>query len=389
MGILGRTAACGLFSLLMIASGPASQAVTPSEPAPTPATDITSSHADWMQQPQAAGLLARLTDAQTEFEKAHKTQVKATKTMAALSIEINAQQAAVDAATLRIQRFAREAYIGQADADNLGALSTVMQSEGMDALAQSKALLDVVGRTQAAQIQADNAVLQHVQDLRKKQDDARISAEATMRSAEDRGKSVLKELNEVMGISPDFEATPTTSTTCPKKVPAGSLMGGSAEIGAKKLCEMSVKQARSPAAAAAIVWAFNHLGEPYNSGGVPIDVENFGSFNCATFVAKAYYWGARNAGFLGLPWTPAYASAPDFIKPIGNAHKAGDINIMWKSGDMASSGGQAGHAQLFLADGWLIQSGGTGRVTNVTRYPNGWGGWQETHFAVANRAADR
>ena len=41
-------------------------------------------------------------------------------------------------------------------------------------------------------------------------------------------------------------------------------MGGSAEIGAKKLCEISVKQARSPAAAAAIVWAFNHLGEPYN-----------------------------------------------------------------------------------------------------------------------------
>ncbi len=389
MGILGRTAACGLFGVLLIASGPASQAVTPSESTTTPATDVTSSHADWMKQPQAAGLLAQLTDAQADFEKAHNTQVKATKTIATLSIEINAQQAAVDAATLRIQRFAREAYIGQADADNLGALSTVMQSEGMDALAQSKALLDVVGRTQSAQIQADNAVLQHVQDLRKQQDEARTSAEATMKAAEERGQSVLKDLNDVMGISPDFEATPTTPTTCPKKVPAGALMGGSAEIGAKKLCEISVKQARSPAAAAAIVWAFNHLGEPYNSGGVPIDVENFGSFNCATFVAKAYYWGTRNAGFLGLPWTPAYASAPDFIKPVGNAHKAGDINVMWRSGDMASSGGQAGHAQLFLADGWLIQSGGTGRVTNVTRYPNGWGGWQETHFAVVNPAADR
>ena len=217
MGILGRTAACGLFGVLLIASGPASQAVTPSESTTTPATDVTSSHADWMKQPQAAGLLAQLTDAQADFEKAHNTQVKATKTIATLSIEINAQQAAVDAATLRIQRFAREAYIGQADADNLGALSTVMQSEGMDALAQSKALLDVVGRTQSAQIQADNAVLQHVQDLRKQQDEARTSAEATMKAAEERGQSVLKDLNDVMGISPDFEATPTTPGYVPRR----------------------------------------------------------------------------------------------------------------------------------------------------------------------------
>ena len=70
MGILGRTAACGLFGVLLIASGPASQAVTPSESTTTPATDVTSSHADWMKQPQAAGLLAQLTDAQADFEKA-------------------------------------------------------------------------------------------------------------------------------------------------------------------------------------------------------------------------------------------------------------------------------------------------------------------------------
>lgn len=341
-----------------------------------------------MQQPQAAALLARMTAAQAEFERAHKVQVKAGKTIADLSVQINAQQAAVNAATMRLERYARAAYIGQADADNLGTLSTVMQSEGMDALAQSEQLLGVVGRTQALQLEADNATLQRVRDLRRKQEEVRTDAEKTMKDAEDRGNAVLADLNAMLGSTAQFDAKSTTPTTCPSKVPSGALMGGSAEIGAKKLCEKSVKEARSPAAAAAIVWAFNHLGEPYNSGGVPIDVENFGSFNCATFVAKAYYWGARNIGFLTLPWTPAYASPPEFLKPVGMAHKAGDINIMWRSGDMASSGGQAGHAQMFLADGWLIQSGGTGRVTNITRYPNGWGGWQETHFAVVNPAGN-
>ena len=67
MGILGRTAACGLLGVLLIASGPASQAVTPSESTTTPATDVTSSHAHWMKQPQAAGLLAQLTDAQADY----------------------------------------------------------------------------------------------------------------------------------------------------------------------------------------------------------------------------------------------------------------------------------------------------------------------------------
>lgn len=384
MGFPGRIAVCGVAASVLLLAGPTSTTIVAAEPSPhaSPSADSSSGSADWMKQPQAADLLARMTAAQADFEKAHTVQAKADKEVAALSVEINAQQAGVDAATARIQRYARDAYIGLADTDNLEALSTILQSEGMNALAESKALLDVVGQAQAQQLAADNATLQHVQDLRQKQQDIRSAAEKTMKEAEDRGAAILSELNGMLGTSATGIVKPTTPTTCPKKVPAGALMAGAEKIGAKKLCELSVKQARSPAAAAAIVWAFNHLGEPYNSGGVPIDVENFGSFNCATFVAKAYYWGARNVGFLELPWTPAYATPPDFIKPIGQAHKSGDINIMWRSGDMASSGGQAGHAQLFLADGWLIQSGGTGRVTNVTRYPNGWGGWQETHFAV-------
>lgn len=386
MGFLGRVGV-GVLSIALVAGMTSVGAPVRAETSKPKAADSGPATADWMHQPEAASLLARMTDAQADFEKAHTAQVKADKQIAALSVEINAQQAAVDAATLRIQRYARDAYIGLADSDKLEAFSTLLQSENMDVLAQSKTLLDIVGSSQAQQLAADNAVLQSVETLRQKQRDIRAAAEKTKKEADERGNKILAELGTMLGTSSDLTVKSTTPTKCPKKVPSGSLMAGAEEIGAEALCKKSVKQARSPAAAAAIVWAFNHLGKPYNSGGVPIDNEQFGSFNCATFVAMAYYWGARNVGFLGLPWTPAYATPQEFLKPIGDAHKAGDINIMWRSAHMASSGGAAGHAQLFLADGWLIQSGGTGRVTNVTKYPNGWGGWSETHFAVVDPAS--
>lgn len=383
MGFLGRVGV-GIFAVALTVAGLSAPGVAHAEQTTPKATETGPTTAEWMRQPDAASLLARMTQAQADFEKAHKAQVKAEKQIAALSTEIDAQQANVEAATLRIERYARDAYIGLADSDRLEAFSTLLQSENMGVLAQSKTLLDVVGASQAQQLAADNATLQSVEDLRQKQRDIRAAAEKTKQDATERGDKILAELGTMLGTTADLTVKSTTPTTCPKKVPAGSLMAGADEIGAEALCKKSVKQARSPAAAAAIVWAFNHLGKPYNTGGVPIDNEQFGSFNCATFVAMAYYWGARNAGFLSLPWTPAYATPHDFLKPIGDEHQAGDINIMWRSGDMASSGGAAGHAQLFLADGWLIQSGGTGRVTNVTKYPNGWGGWTETHFAVVN-----
>ena len=384
MGFLGRVGGCAALSITLLVGVPAAATGAPAEQDKGKASDAGPVAADWMHQPEAASLVKRMTDAQADFEKAHAVQVKADREVAALSVEIAAQQAAVDAATLRIQRYARDAYIGLADTDNLEAFSTILQSESMNALAQSKTLLNIVGASQAQQLAADNATLEGVEALRLKQQEIQATAAKTKKDADERGNKILAELGTLLGTTADLSVESTTPKKCPKKVPAGSLMAGADEIGAETLCKKSVKEARSPAAAAAIVWAFNHLGKPYNTGGVPIDNEQFGSFNCATFVAMAYYWGARNVGFLALPWTPAYATEHAFLKPIGDAHKAGDINIMWRSADMASSGGQAGHAQLFLADGWLIQSGGTGRVTNVTKYPNGWGGWSETHFAVVS-----
>lgn len=384
-----RTLVAGISTLalgaaLAVAPGQANaEPTTPPSPSTSTNAPAASSTGSWMAQPESAALLKEVQSAQAEFEKAHRKQVRAQRTVAALSRKITAQRRDTDAAILRIQRYARSAYMTSADPANLGALTNVLESEGAEGLALGAQLLRSVAGIQARDLQAALDVLGGVEALRAKQRRIQDEAARVAQSAKEHGQEVLNKLSALLGPSPEIGQRSTTPTTCPTKAPAGSLTDGSAVIGVKALCERSVKQARSPAAAAAIVWAFNHLGKPYTRAGVPIDNENFGSFNCATFVAQAFYWGAHVAGFVALPWTPAYATPPPFIKPIGNDRQSGDINVMWKSGSMADSGGQAGHAQLLIADGWLIQSGGTGGATNVARYPNGWPGWQETHFALA------
>lgn len=362
-----------------VASAEPTAPPSPSAAASAPSSSTASS---WMAQPESAALLKEMQTAQAEFEQAHRKQVKAERAVEVLSLKIAAQRRATDAATLRIQRYARSAYMTSADPANFGALTNVLESGGAEGLAQGAQLLRNVAGIQARDLQQALDVLGGVEGLRAKQRRIQDDAQQVAQRAKAHGQAVLDKLATLLGPSPEIGQRSTTPTTCPTKAPAGSLMDGSAEIGVKALCERSVKQARSPAAAAAIVWAFNHLGKPYTYAGVPIDNENFGSFNCATFVAQAFYWGAHIAGFVALPWTPAYVTPPPFIKAVGDDHQSGDINIMWKGGTMADSGGQAGHAQLLIADGWLIQSGGTGGATNVARYPNGWPGWQETHFAL-------
>ncbi|MGV1037770.1 MAG: coiled-coil domain-containing protein [Candidatus Nanopelagicales bacterium] len=369
---------------LAVAPGEANaEPTTPPSPSASATAPSASSVGSWMAQPESAALLKEMQSAQAEFEQAHRKQVRAQRTVEALSRKIAAQRRATNAATLRIERYARSAYMTSADPANLGALANVLEAGGAQGLAQGTQLLRSVAGIQARDLQQALDVLGGVEVLRAKQRRIQGEAQRVAQRAKDHGQEVLNKLSALLGPTPEIGQRSTTPTTCPTKAPAGSLMDGSAAIGVKALCQRSVKQARSPAAAAAIVWAFNHLGKPYTHAGVPIDNENFGSFNCATFVAQAFYWGAHVAGFMALPWTPAYVTPPPFIKPIGNDHQSGDINIMWKGGSLADSGGQAGHAQLLIADGWLIQSGGTGGATNVARYPNGWPGWQETHFALA------
>lgn len=336
----------------------------------------------WMHQPESVKLLAEMNDVQAQFEAAHLQQVAADQAIAELATQIAAQGALTTTARAQIEQYARWAYMGVADNQNVGALSDLLQTDSNEQFLQGLSLVSYIGGAKAQELQAAIAVLREVQELRKRQQDIQAAATATMTVATMRAQDLLDQLNALMP-SRTTDQDSTTSKRCPDSAPTGSLTDGSAAIGVKELCKLSVKQARTPAAAAAIVWAFNHLGVKYTAGAVPIADEDFDGFACTTFVAKSFYWGAGDGGFLALPWTPAFARPPAFIKPIGDKHQSGDINIMWRSADgIGGSGGQAGHAQLFIADGWVIQSGGTGRISNVARYPNGWPGWQETHFAV-------
>ena len=338
---------------------------------------------EWMQQPDAANLLSDMNRAQADYEAAQRQQVAADKAVAALTKQIGAQTAVTTAASTQIQQYARSAYMGSANADNLGGLTDLVQADNADAFAQSLATLAYVGGAKATALQDAVEVLHGVQELNKRQQQVQAGARRAMTDAASRAEAALAKLDALLPTT-GTPRVPVTPRSCPDTAPAGSLIGGSSAIGIKALCQMSVKQARSPAAAAAIVWAFNHLGVKYSSGGVPINDENFDAFNCGTFVAKAFYWGGGFGGFLDLTSTAAYASGQAFIQPIGGTHQSGDINIMWRSevAGIAASGGQAGHAQLFIADGWVIQSGGISGITNVAPYPNGWPGWQETHFAL-------
>lgn len=339
----------------------------------------------------AESLRGELAAAQAQFQQAQQQQATASELIAQLKRQIDADQAASDAAKAQIQRYARWAYIAARDAEVANLMSRLAAGD-QDSLAEAQILLSSAGNVQVKQLRDAVEVLQRNQALRQRQLQVQADATAAMAAAQAKGQEVVAKLTALAALlGPEPSQPSLTARTCPVAAPPGTLTGGAAQIGVYQLCTLSVQQARSPSAARAIVWAFNHLGAPYIDGGVPIDVENYNGFNCANYIARAYYWGARISGFLTLPWTPAYATPPAFLRDVGVEHRAGDINLMWRSEvGIAGSGGQAGHAQLFIADGWVIQSGGTAGMTNVAPYPNGWPGWQEVHFSVetvANTAA--
>lgn len=171
--------------------------------------------------------------------------------------------------------------------------------------------------------------------------------------------------------------TEVAPSACPTTAPAGMMRGGSQKVGVRVLCEQSVRDARTPEAARAIMFAFANLGKPY--GG---DIRATTGFDCSSLVARAYVAGGEKKFFSGLPSTVGYASPPGFLKRVPSP-QSGDIHIMWRSGlSIAGSGGQNGHAQIFLSGGYIIQSGGgdgDSRV-NVAKAPN-WGGWESVTFA--------
>lgn len=155
---------------------------------------------------------------------------------------------------------------------------------------------------------------------------------------------------------------------CPTAVPANTLRNGAASVGAHELCARSVAQAATPAAANAIKFMFQNLGAPYSG---PNRMTK-GWFDCSSYVSSAYEAAGVDAIQNGwAPTTRELAPYPGY-RGVSWLH-----TVSWEArrpGDLAvtpptrSDGG--GHVMMVLADGFMIHTGATGDVSNVTTlYP--------------------
>jgi|GEM_PF-4271522 len=165
---------------------------------------------------------------------------------------------------------------------------------------------------------------------------------------------------------------------CPRVAPKGTMRDGSEVIGVRKMCVRAARDARTPVAARAIVYAFNHLGGKYSQSART----HVGWFDCTVLIDKAYLTAGVQSFFTLFPYTGNYADKSLWKGTLKEAkgHHAGDIRIMWaKKTTLAKSMGNKGHGEMFLTDGYVIQSGGGGTSkVNVSRGDN-WG-WHERFF---------
>lgn len=196
---------------------------------------------------------------------------------------------------------------------------------------------------------------------------------------------------ETGGTGPEGAVLPyvpvkVDSSGCPVEAPAGTMRSGSDSIGVNELCRKSVKQARSKAAAQAIMYAFSRLGTPYSQPGRT----SVGYYDCSSLVGRSYLEGAGVTTFFGnYPYTGSYADEPSWQGVLTKVtdHRPGDIRIMWRPGTtMAGSAGNNGHAQMYLADGYVIQSGGGGGGdSRVNVSDDSTWGWSYQNFAYTGR----
>ena len=184
---------------------------------------------------------------------------------------------------------------------------------------------------------------------------------------------------------------------CPVPAPADTVRAG---IGVRRLCLEATAQASSPEAAAAIRYAFGHLGAAYSQRAR--DSVSPPVYDCSSMVGRAFQaGGARLRRFPAtrtwsfypyLGWTGAYTSAgtrgTNLVR-VGPAKelRAGDILIDFDGADPSGSLGNRGHAQIFVGVHELDRRGtyaalvihSSGRLRVV---PYVWGaGWFSNQWA--------
>ena len=186
----------------------------------------------------------------------------------------------------------------------------------------------------------------------------------------------------VSGIADIPTGTGKVEGTC---VQAGAASAGNSGAAAAScpagppgdLCRIASAAAPTEAAAKAIAWGFNQLGAPYSQPGRMSD--NPKMFDCSSFVARSWSTGGGVTEFFGGQWAPntaTYAAHPAWLTEVTREQaKPGDIIISWNQGqDLAASAGSAGHAQMYLGDGKIIESGGRGDDVSAGDWfvPSNW-----------------
>ena len=170
---------------------------------------------------------------------------------------------------------------------------------------------------------------------------------------------------------------------CPSWAPAG-MVRVPGDVG--QLCRSAVAGATSPQAAGAIRYAFAHLGAAYsqfNRDSVSPPV-----YDCSSLVGRAFRAaGARitrgSSSWNFYPyfgWTGAYVpgnySGTNLVRVTKATMRPGDIIIQFNGPDPSQSAGNAGHAQIYLGSGYVIQSSGPLNVN----YAGKWSFGNEWYF---------
>lgn len=171
------------------------------------------------------------------------------------------------------------------------------------------------------------------------------------------------------GVTP-FGLYEDAPVGCPTTAPAGTIPVGT---NVTDLCEKAVRMAPTAKAAAAIRYAFSKLGAEYDQANR--SSINPPIFDCSSFVARAYdaadafiykdgavkRWYRPDYSF---SWTGAYmptAYTGSNLQRLGGGTtlQPGDVLIQFDGSTPANSAGNAGHAQMYIGDGRVIQSGGS------------------------------
>lgn len=175
------------------------------------------------------------------------------------------------------------------------------------------------------------------------------------------------------GVSVQAYRSEVAPAGCPTYAPSGTIRTGG-DVHA--ICVQASNSAPTREAAGAIRYAFAHLGAAYSQSNR--DSVNPWVFDCSSMVGRAYRaaggkiknyrTGSVSSFYPMMGWTgayiPSYYSGTNLTRVSKANLRPGDIIIQFDGPDPSQSAGNAGHAQIYLGGGRIIQSGG-GRPSNL------------------------